>query len=69
MARMTIPLVVLLGLILFGLIKWAKHKVSGIIVGILFGLALATTRVGPAILHTITGLVAGLFGAINGAVR
>ena len=54
---MTIPLVVLLGLLAFGLVKWGKQKVSGVLVGIVFGLALATTAVGPPILNAVSDCV------------
>lgn len=61
---MTIPIVLLLGFLAFGLVKWGKHKVSGVVVGILFGLALASTAVGPPILAGFTAFGRALFSAI-----
>ena len=52
-SSVTIPLVVVLGLLAFGLVKWGKQKVSGVLVGVVFGLALATTALGPPILHAV----------------
>ena len=66
---MTIPLVVILGLLAFGLVKWGKHKVSGVLVGVLFGLALASTAVGPPILHAVTSASKTAVSAISSAVR
>lgn len=65
----TIPLVVLLGLLAFGLVRWGKQKLSGVIVGVLFGLALASTSVGPPILHGLTTMSTTLVKAIGSAVR
>lgn len=53
---MTIPIVLVLGLLAFGIVRWGKQKVSGIIVGVLFGLALATTTLGPPLLHGVTSI-------------
>lgn len=61
---MTIPLVLLLGFLAFGLVKWGKHKPSGVVVGILFGLALASTAVGPPILQGFQAFGSALFSAI-----
>ena len=66
---MTIPLVVILGLLAFGLVKWGKHKVSGVLVGVLFGLALATTAVGPPILQAVSAASKTAVAAISSAVR
>lgn len=66
---MTIPLVVLLGFLAFGLVKWGKHKVSGIVVGVLFGLTLASTAIGPGILSGFQAFGTALFGAFGQAVN
>ncbi|GAA3637011.1 hypothetical protein [Microlunatus ginsengisoli] len=66
---LTLPLVIVLGLLAFGLVKWGKQKVSGVLVGILFGLALATTMVGPPILHAVTSASKTVVAAISSAVR
>ncbi len=66
---LTLPLVIVLGLLAFGLVKWGKQKVSGVLVGIVFGLALATTAVGPPILHAVTAASATIVTAITSAVR
>ena len=66
---MTVPLVVLLGLLAFGLVKWGKQKVSGVLVGILFGLALATTSVGPPILNAVSTASKTVVSAISSAVQ
>jgi len=66
---MTIPIVVLLGLLAFGLVKWGKQKISGLLVGILFGLALATTSVGPPILHAVSTASKTVVSAVSSAVR
>ena len=65
----TLPLVVVLGLLAFGLVKWGKQKLSGVLIGILFGLALATTAVGPPILHAVTQASKTVVSAISSAVR
>ena len=65
----TLPLVVLLGLLAFGLVKWGKQKVSGVVVGMLFGLALATTAVGPPILHAVSSASKTIVNAISTAVK
>lgn len=65
---MTIPLVVVLGLLAFGLVKWGKQKVSGVLVGVLLGLALATTAVGPPILDAATSASKTVIAAISSAV-
>ncbi|GAA3612960.1 hypothetical protein [Microlunatus ginsengisoli] len=66
---LTLPLVIVLGLLAFGLVKWGKQKVSGVLVGIVFGLALATTAVGPPILHAVTAASRTIVTAIGSAVR
>ena len=66
---MTIPLVILLGFIAFGLVKWGKGKASHIIVGILFGLALASTGIGPPILSGFQAFGTAIFGSLAGAVQ
>ena len=65
----TLPLVVVLGLLAFGLVKWGKQKVSGVVVGMLFGLALATTAVGPPILSAVVSASKTVVAAISSAVR
>lgn len=64
----TIPLVLLLGFLAFGLVRWGKQKPSGVVVGVLFGLALASTAVGPPILGGFTAFSAAIFGALGSAV-
>jgi len=66
---MTIPLVVLLGILAFGLIRWGKQKLSGIVVGVLFGLALASTVVGPPILRAVQVGSTTVLRAIRQAIR
>jgi hypothetical protein len=65
----TLPIVVLLGLLAFGLVKWGNQKVSGVLVGVVFGLALATTSVGPPILHAVSTASETVVSAISSAVR
>lgn len=65
----TLPLVIVLGLLAFGLVKWGKQKMSGVVVGILFGLALATTAVGPPILSAVSAAAKTVVAAISSAVR
>ena len=65
---MTIPLVLSLGFLAFGLVKWGKQKVSGVVVGVLFGLALATTAAGPPLLSGVTTVSASIFRALGSAV-
>ncbi len=64
---LTIPLVLILGLLAFGLVKWGKQKVSGVVVGVLFGLALASTSVGPPILHGLTAFSKSVVSAVSAA--
>ena len=40
---LSIPLVLLLGFLAYGLVRWGNQKASGVVVGVLFGLALAAT--------------------------
>ena len=47
-SMVTLPLVIVLGLLAFGLVKWGKQKVSGVLVGIVFGLALGNDGCRPA---------------------
>lgn len=65
---LTIPLVLLLGFLAFGLVRWGKYKASGVVVGALFGLALASTAAGPPILRGFTAFSAAIFGALGTAV-
>ena len=65
---LSIPLVLILGLLAFGLIKWGKQKVSGVLVGVLFGLALASTAAGPPILRGFTAFSAAIFRALGSAI-
>lgn len=66
---LSIPLVLLLGLLAFGLVRWGKQKVSGVIVGVLFGLALASTTVGPPILSGLNSLSNSVVRAFSSAVQ
>lgn len=63
----TIPLVLLLGLLAFGLVRWGRQKLSGVLVGVLFGLALASTSVGPPIIHGLTSFSSSLVKTISSA--
>ena len=65
----TLPLVALLALIAFGLVVWGDEKISGILVGIVLGLALATTPVGPPILDAVKVASEAVFTAISAVVR
>ncbi len=65
----TLPLVALLALIAFGLVVWGDERISGILVGVVLGLALATTPVGPPILHAVKVASEAVFTAISTAVR
>lgn len=65
---LTIPLVILLGFLAFGLVRWGKQSASGVVVGALFGLALAATAAGPPILRGFTAFSAAIFGALGSAV-
>lgn len=66
---LSIPLVILLGFLAFGLVRWGKQKVSGVVVGALFGLALASTAVGPPILPGLNSLSSSLVNTISSAVN
>ena len=66
---LSIPLVLLLGILAFGLVKWGKQKVSGVIVGVLFGIALASTAVGPPILDGLNTLSNSIVRAFSSAVK
>lgn len=65
---LSIPLVVLLGLLAFGLVKWGKQKMSGVVVGVLFGLALASTAVGPPILDGLSSVSSSVVRAVSSTV-
>lgn len=65
----TLPLVALLALVAFGLVVWGDERISGILVGVVLGLALATTPVGPPILHAVKVVSEAVFTAISAAVR
>lgn len=65
---LSIPLVVLLGLLAFGLVKWGKQKMSGVVVGVLFGLALASTAVGPPILDGLNSVSSSVVRAVSSTV-
>ena len=65
---LSVPLVLLLGFLAFGMVRWGKQKVSGVAVGVLFGLALASTAVGPPILSGLNSLSNSLVSAIRSAV-
>lgn len=65
---MTIPLVLILLILAFGLVKWGKQKVTGIFVGVLLGIALASTAVGPPLLHGISSASAAIVNALSGAI-
>jgi hypothetical protein len=64
----SIPLVILLGFLAFGLVRWGKQKVSGMVVGVLFGLALASTAIGPPILSGLNTMSSALVSAITKSV-
>ena len=66
---LSIPLVILLGFLAFGLVRWGKQKVSGMVVGVLFGLALASTAVGPPILSGLSTMSSALVSAITKSVN
>lgn len=66
---LSVPLVLLLGLLAFGLVRWGKQKVSGVVVGMLFGLALASTAVGPPILSGLNSLSNSVVGGFSLAVQ
>jgi hypothetical protein len=65
----SIPLVILLGFLAFGLVRWGQQKVSGMVVGVLFGLALASTAVGPPILSGLNTMSSALVSAITKSVN
>ncbi|HET9873913.1 MAG TPA: hypothetical protein VFP89_15115 [Propionibacteriaceae bacterium] len=67
-AMVTLPLVVVLGFTAFALVKWGKQKVSGLVVGVLFGLVLASTAVGPPIVNGLTTVSSAMVKAISSAV-
>ena len=48
---------------------WGDEKISGILVGVVLGLALATTPVGPPILHAVKVASEAVFTAISAAVQ
>ena len=65
----TLPLVALIALVAFGLVVWGDERISGILVGVVLGLALATTPVGPPTLHAVKVASEAVFTAISAAVR
>lgn len=65
----TLPLVALLALVAFGLVMWGDEKISGILVGVVLGLALATTPLGPPILHAVKVASETVLTAISAAVQ
>ncbi len=65
---LTIPLVVILAIAAVFMVKYAKHKVGGIVVGVLLGLSLASTSVGPPILSGLTSLSRTVVDAVSGAM-
>lgn len=65
----TIPFVLLFGLLAFGCIKWGTAKWGHIIVGTLFGLVLASTSIGGQIVAGITTLSVALIHAANSAIK
>lgn len=65
---MSIPIVLILGFLAFGMVKWGKQKVTPIIVGVLFGLALASTAVGPQLLAGARGFGDVVVAAVAGAI-
>ena len=64
---LNIPLVVLLGVTAIVMVKFVGHKLSGVLVGVLFGLALASTPAGPQIISGVTSLSTTVLGAVSGA--
>jgi hypothetical protein len=65
---LSIPLVLLLGFLAYGLVRWGNQKASGVVVGVLFGLALAATPIGPPILSGLNTLSSAMGSAISSAV-
>ena len=65
---LNIPLVVLLGVAAIVMVKFVGHKLSGVLVGVLFGLALASTPAGPPIINGVTSLSTTVVAAVSGAL-
>ena len=65
---MTIPLVVILGALAFGIIRWGKQKISGVLVGVLLGLALASTVIGPPIINAVQVASTTVISAVAGLI-
>ena len=63
----TLPLVVVLGLLAFGLVKWGKQKLSGVLVGSCSAWRWRRRRSGPPILHAVTAGVED--GGLRRSVR
>lgn len=65
---LSVPMVLLLGFLAFGLVKWGGQKVSGVLVGVLFGLALAATAIGPSLISAFNSLSESLLTAVGSAI-
>lgn len=65
----TLPLVALLAFVAFGLVMWGDEKISSILVGVVLGLALATTPLGSPILHAVKVASETVVTAIAAAVQ
>lgn len=64
----TVPMTVILLITAVFLIKYAKHKIGGVVVGVLLGLSLASTSVGPSILSGMTSLSRTVIDAASSAM-
>ena len=62
---LNIPLVVLLGVAAIVMVKFVGHKLSGVLVGVLFGLALASTPAGPPIINGVTSLSTTVVASVS----
>lgn len=65
----TIPLVAILAILIFLCVKYWKQGLGGAVVGVLLGLALASTAVGPPILSGLNTFCDAVIGAINAGVN
>lgn len=65
---MSVPFLLLVGLIIFARCKWANVSIGDMFIGCLLGLALAGTVIGPPILNGTQTLATAFFNGVAGAV-
>jgi len=63
-----IPFVLLMGAIAGGMLKWGNAKAGTMAVGLLFGLLLASTSIGPPIVSAMTTAEQTIVATLSAAV-